>query len=250
MINSVKPLCSALPRPLLPAEFSVTARSTIRMKGAAQVAEKTPAVKLRAQSTNQGMWTISSLLRGTNGPPPPMIRRSPVRHEATRRHWSPDAGRVSERKRSEKRAPFIRSPMEEVAGTWRGEAVLNSRTHAECMCHFPSARHAAHEGRRHRAHRATPRSTRLGCRALTACTGSAPRRPPAPRRSSRMCLSRTCTCSSGWCTHRSAPSPVVWEAAESAPRPECAARPGARRVGGGQASELWHYDVGPRRPGW
>ena len=106
MINSVKPLCSALPRPLLPAEFSVTARSTIRMKGAAQVAEKTPAVKLRAQSTNQGMWTISSLLRGTNGPPPPMIRRSPVRHEATRRHWSPDAGRVSERKRSEKRAPY------------------------------------------------------------------------------------------------------------------------------------------------
>ena len=33
---------------------------------------------------------------------------------------------------------------------------------------------------------------------------------------------------------RSAPSPVVWEAAESAPRPECAARPGARRVGGGR----------------
>lgn len=161
--------------------------------------------------------------------------------------------------------------MEEVAGTWRGEAVLNSRTHAECMCHFPSARHAAHEGRRHRAHRATPRSTRLGCRALTACTGSAPRRPPAPRRSSRMCLSRTCTCSSGWCTHRSAPSPVVWEAAESAPRPECAARPGARRVGGGRlascgtttlapggqaGSEPWHYPrcwrsqpaVAPRQP--
>ena len=112
--------------------------------------------------------------------------------------------------------------------------MLNSRTRAECMCHFPSARHAAHEGRRHRAHRATPRSTRLGCRALTVCTGSAPRRPPAPRRSSRMCLSRTCTCSSGWCTRRSAPSPVVLEAAESAPWPECVAQPGAERIGGGR----------------
>ena len=130
--------------------------------------------------------------------------------------------------------------MEEVAGTWRGEAVLNSRTHAECMCHFPSARHA--EGRRHRAHRdTTEHASRLRSshglyrKRPSSTSGTETVEPNVPESNLyvfiRVVYSSLCALACGVGGRGISASAGVRSAARS---PE-----GRRR----QASELWHYHV-------